>query len=61
MIAATDTTTLIGARDAAALTTGFALAARSSEAALLDWEDVAEADDDHGLLSKDHRTNQAAA
>ncbi|MFI1285213.1 hypothetical protein ACH4U5_31415 [Streptomyces sp. NPDC020858] len=31
MIAATDTTTLIGARDAAALTNGFALAARSSE------------------------------
>ncbi|MEU9086936.1 integrase [Streptomyces sp. NPDC048357] len=50
MIAATDTTTLIGARDAAALTTGFALAARSSEAALLDWEDVTEADDDQGLL-----------
>lgn len=50
MIAATDTGTLIGARDAAALTNGFALAARSSEAALLDWEDAAEADDDQGLL-----------
>ncbi|WP_331720521.1 integrase (plasmid) [Streptomyces sp. NBC_00161] len=50
MIAATDTTTVIGARDAAALTTGFALAARSSEAALLDWEDVTEAEDDQGLL-----------
>ncbi|MET9852209.1 integrase [Streptomyces sp. NPDC006450] len=50
MIAATDTATLIGARDAAALTNGFALAARSSEAALLDWEDVAEADEDQGLL-----------
>ncbi|MFD0126627.1 site-specific integrase [Streptomyces virginiae] len=50
MIAATDTTTVIGARDAAALTTGFALAARSSEAALLDWEDVTEADEDQGLL-----------
>ncbi|MFD9412509.1 integrase [Streptomyces sp. NPDC059989] len=50
MIAATDTATVIGARDAAALTTGFALAARSSEAALLDWEDATETDDDQGLL-----------
>ncbi|MGW1765010.1 integrase [Streptomyces sp. NPDC002073] len=50
MIAATDTTTLLGARDAAALTNGFALAARSSEAALLDWEDAVEADQDQGLL-----------
>ncbi|MFF9979123.1 site-specific integrase [Streptomyces erythrochromogenes] len=38
MIAATDTTTLIGAHDAATFTTGFALAARSSEAALLNHE-----------------------
>lgn len=45
-----DTSTMIGARDAAALTNGFALAARSSEAALLDWEDAVEADEGQGLL-----------
>ncbi|WP_405787230.1 integrase [Streptomyces sp. NBC_00029] len=50
MIAATDTTTVIGARNAAALTTGFALAARSSEGALLDWEDAVDAADEEGLL-----------
>ncbi|MFD3937820.1 integrase [Streptomyces sp. NPDC058611] len=49
MIAATDTSTLIGLRDAAALLLGFAIAARSSEAALLDWEDITEPEDDEGL------------
>jgi integrase len=44
MIAHTDLTTPIGLRDAAALTNGFALAARSSEAKLLDWEDAADVD-----------------
>ncbi|WP_158717966.1 integrase [Streptomyces sp. NRRL F-2664] len=50
LVAATDTTTVRGLRDTVALTTGFALAARSSEAALLSWEDITEADDDQGLL-----------
>ncbi|MEV6672848.1 integrase [Streptomyces sp. NPDC051162] len=44
MAATTDRTTAIGIRDMAALTNGFALAARRSEAALLDWEDLAEAE-----------------
>ncbi|MFF3722240.1 hypothetical protein ACFYYM_07660 [Streptomyces erythrochromogenes] len=44
------TTTLIGAHDAATFTTGFALAARFSEAALLNWEDVTDADDNQVLL-----------
>jgi integrase len=42
MIAHTDLSTPIGLRDAAALTNGFALAARCSEARLCDWEDAAD-------------------
>ncbi|MFF9984613.1 site-specific integrase [Streptomyces erythrochromogenes] len=49
MIAATDTATLIGLRDWAALLLGFAIAARSSEAALLDREDITEPEDNEGL------------
>ncbi|MFI1869688.1 integrase [Streptomyces jumonjinensis] len=40
MITHTDLTTPSGLRDRVALTNGFALAARSSEARLLDWEDA---------------------
>ncbi len=60
MIAATDTSTLIGARDAAVLTNGFALAARSSEAALLDREDTVEAEDDQGLFYDLYRPKVAS-
>ncbi|MEU9237127.1 hypothetical protein [Streptomyces subrutilus] len=55
MITATDTTTVMGVRDAAALTIGLAIAARSSEAALLDWEDITEPDEDAGLLVEVYR------
>jgi integrase len=42
MTAATDTATVIGLRDVAALLLGFALAARRSELRLLDWSDLTE-------------------
>ncbi|GAA0439299.1 tyrosine-type recombinase/integrase [Streptomyces luteireticuli] len=45
MVAALDRTTPAGVRDAAALLTGFALAARRGEAALLDWEDLTEVEE----------------
>lgn len=45
MVAATDTATASGRRDAAALLLGFALAARRSELRLLDWSDVEEVEE----------------
>ncbi|MBH1934103.1 integrase [Streptomyces sp. AV19] len=45
MVGALDRTTPIGIRDAAALLTGFALAARRGEAALLNWEDLTEVEE----------------
>jgi integrase len=45
MTAATDTTSVIGARDAAALLLGFALAARRSELRSLDWSDLADVEE----------------
>ena len=45
MVAATDTTTLIGLRDAAVLLAGFATAARRSELRLLDWADLVEVEE----------------
>ncbi|MFF4647506.1 integrase [Streptomyces sp. NPDC001389] len=55
LVAATDTTTVRGLRDIAAMTTGFALAARSSEAALLSWEDTVDTATDEGVLYDVHR------
>ncbi|MFD3717012.1 integrase [Streptomyces sp. NPDC058674] len=55
MIAATDPTTLIGLRDATARLLGFAIAAHSSEAALLAWEDIIEPEDDEGIAVEVYR------
>jgi len=53
MVAATDTGTLIGLRDVAAMLNGFAIAARRSELRLLDWVDLPEVEE--GLAADVYR------
>ena len=45
MVAATDTGTLLGLRDVAAMLNGFAIAARRSELRLLDWVNLPEVEE----------------
>lgn len=60
MIAATDTTTLIGLRDRALLVLGFALMGRRSELAALDITDVVKTDDGLDVLIRMSKTDQDA-
>jgi hypothetical protein len=55
MAAGTNTSTLIGARDVAALLLGFALAARRGELRLPDWADLEEVEEGLAVASTGRR------